>query len=156
MKRIALACLLILSVAAVGKAQRQRTPSDTGFYLELNSCTACGAYGNRIVQLLKHKSINAFNGYARCSGSYGSCFSEAEYAAAKTITRSKSQGSEVGVMIGPFKTLDAAHGVMQRLKSILQPLWDDAWTQGWGNSSLVHDHGNAYIIEPLNIWVIKK
>lgn len=143
----------MLSFAGFAQAQKAKTSADSGFYLELNSCTACGAYGNQIVRLLKKNNVNAFNGHAQCSGS---CFSTGEYAKATKIIRSKTQGSEVMVMAGPFKTLDSVRDVMKRLKSILQPVFKGSWEEGWGNTSLTHDNGNAYNINPLSIWVVKK
>lgn len=147
MKKITASLLLMLAFAGFAQAQ-----AGSGFYLELDSCNACGAYGNQIVRLLKQNSVNAFNAYAQCSGS---CFSTGQYANANKIIRSKSQGSVVMVMVGPFKTLDSAFDVMKRLKSILQPVFNDSWKQGWGNSSLTHDHGNAYNISPLSIYIVK-
>lgn len=151
MKRLATSLLLVLSFAGVAQGQ-----SDSGFYLELGSCTACGAYGNQIVRLLKQSDVNAFNGYAQCTGEYGSCFSTGQYANATKIIRSRSQGSEVGVIVGPFQTLDSALGVMRRLRSILHPVFDNDWAQRWGNSPLRHRNGNSYEIQPLTIWIIAR
>ena len=107
--------------AGFAYAQKAKASSDSGFYLSLDSCTACGAYGNQIVQLLKKDGVNAFNGYAQCSG--GSCFSSGEYAKVTKIIRSKGQGSEVSVMVGPFKTLDSAQDLMGRLRNVLKPIF---------------------------------
>lgn len=154
MKKLVICLTFTLLFAGFAHAQKAKASSDSGFYLSLDSCTACGAYGNQIVQLLKKDSVNAFNGYAQCSGS--SCFSTGEYAKATKIIRSKNQGSEVIVMVGPFKTLDSAQDLMKKLKTILQPIFNNSWKQGWGNTSLTHDNGNGYMIEPLNIWILKK
>ncbi len=121
------------------------------YYLNLGSCSACGAYGDRIVSLLKQSSINAVNGYPECSGG---CFSSGQYGLAKRIVKSRGQGSEVSVVAGPFASYEQAFDTMKRLKGILSSVFSD-WRQGWGNTSLRHDVGNSYHIDPLDIWIIK-
>lgn len=128
-----------------------RGASET-YYLNLSSCSACGAYGNKIVSLLKATNIGAINGYPDCNGG---CFSSGQYGLAKRIVKSRGQGSEVSVVAGPFASYQTAADVMRRLRTILKPIFAD-WRKGWGNTSLRHDVGNSYHIDPLDIWIIKK
>lgn len=152
MKRTIICFIFMMLFVGFVQAQRKKaSPTSSGFYLQLDSCIACGSHGNQIVRLSKKNKISAFNGQAECPES---CFSKGKYAKATKIVRIKDSGI-VSVIVGPFKTLDSTVDVMKRLKPMLQPVFDDAW-KNWRNSKLVHDNGNAYNIEPLSIWIVKK
>lgn len=152
--RLGILCTLVVAMMpSLVEARRAGPAPASGIYLEVVSCNACGAHGNQIVRLLKQNGIAAFNGHAQCPDG---AFSKGTIARASRIARSKSQGPSVNVMIGPYRSLEAALEVASRLRSLLRPVFAAEWDKAWPNSRFAHDIGNSYSLEPLTIWVVKK